>query len=280
MLLQQEKVHLVKRGECPRSSPAGTIILLTPKRYCVYGTYDYTLSYDDGTLRMRVTKKGELFIYRREVYGEEFERVLPGKGASITIHPVEPLAVPKQISRFLEIAFNPVIVGPKSSTMIFLTFPIDIGIFLKVGGATEVLDIFTLNPTKYSLYGTPKAGVITRWHHSDVWSDLPPTDPLRTGTLKLSIKNDTDEIVTVSRAVFEGHGMVLYYGDFVGMTAQMTIMSSVVAETTFTDVPMVPGMVRAIELLKAKKIPMIGVHKITGVSGVELNVFLMEWGLS
>ncbi len=143
-----------------------------------------------------------------------------------------------------------------------------------------MLDVFTLNPTKYSLYGTPKAGVITRWHKSDVWSEVPPRDAMREGVLRLTIKNEIDEFVTVSRAVFEGHGMVLYYGDFVGMIAQMTIMSSVVAETTFADIPLVPGMVRAIELLKAKKIPMIGVHKITGVSGVELNMFLMEWGLS
>lgn len=251
-----------------------------PKEYCVYGTYDYTLSYDDGTLRIRVAKKGELSIYRREVLGEVLERILPREHASIIIQPVEPLAVPKQVSRFLEIAFNPVMVGPRASTTIFLTFPVDIGVFIETGAIREVLDIFTLNPTKHSLYGTPKAGVITRWHKSDVWSEVPQRDSIREGILQLLMKNETDEIVTVSRAVFEGHGMVLYYGDFVGMTAQMTIKSSVVAETTFTDVPLVPGMVRAIELLKAKKIPMIGVPKITGVSGVELNMFLMEWGFS
>jgi hypothetical protein len=250
----------------------------------VFGRYDYSLAIDDGTLKLGVQHRDGLFIYYRELAGEQRrERVLgPGPDdAEFVIHPVEPVSVPQQLSLFLEIAFDPITIGPSSRKTIFLTFPIEIGVFLKSGSVTEVLDTFSCLPSKFSLYGTPKTGVITKWFYSKVYADAPSVDKRKEGILRLEIENTMREFATVSRAVFEGHGMVIFFDwEQVAMNAQMTIQSSLVAETSFSDASYREGMEKSIELLEAKKIPMVGGHKIVHLSGVEVNAFLMEAGYS
>jgi hypothetical protein len=249
----------------------------------VFGRYDYSLAIDDGTLKLGVEKKDGLFIYYRELAGERRERVL-GAGpdnAALIIHPVEPISLPKQISPFLEISFDPVLLGPSMKQTVFLTFPIEIGVFLESNSVTEVLDTFSFLPSKYSLYGTPRSGVITKWYRSKVYAYAPSVDSKREGILRLEIDNTTKEFAEVSRVVFEGHGMVLFYDwEMVAMNARMAIQSSLVAETSFYESAFREGMNRSIELVNAKKIPMVGGHKIIGLSGVEVNAFLMESGYS
>jgi hypothetical protein len=245
----------------------------------VLGRYDYSLAIDDGTLKLGVEKRDGFFVYYRELRGDRKEIILGPETGQIVIHPVEPVAVPKQISLYLEISFDPVLIGPCSKKTLYLTFPVEVGVFLETDSATEALDTFSLNSAKYSLYGTPKNGVITKWHRSRAYADIPSVDRKREGVLKLAINNPLREFADVRRAVFEGHGMVLFFDDeLVAMSAKMSIQSSLVAETMFCAGPLRNGMEKGIELLKAKKIPMPGMHKITQLSGVEVNIFLMESG--
>lgn len=242
------------------------------------------MAIDDGKLKLGIEHRDGLFIYHRQLTGgQPVEKVLgPGPNdAKIVIHPVEPISVPKRLSLFLEIGFDPVIIGPSSKKTIFLTFPIEIGVFLESGSATEVLDTFSFQPSKFSLYGTPKTGVITRWYRSKVYAEAPSVDKRMEGIFRLEIENDTNEFATVSRAVFEGHGMVLFFDwEQVAMNARMTIQSSLVAQTSFIESMYREGMEKAIELLEAQKIPLVSGHKIVQLSGAEVNIFLMEAGYS
>jgi hypothetical protein len=250
----------------------------------VFGRYDYSLAIEEATLKLGVSRKNGLYVYYRELAGRpRKERVLgPGPDeAKLVIHPVEPISVPKQLSSFLEISFDPVIMGPSSKKTIFLTFPVEIGVFLESGSTTEVLDTFSRLPSKFSLYGSPKNGVITKWHESKVYSDAPSVDRSKEGILRLEIENTTREFATISRAVFEGHGMIIFFDwEQVAMSARMTIQSSVVAETSFFSSMYREGMERSIELLEAQKFHTAGGRKIVQLSGVEVNAFLMEAGFS
>jgi hypothetical protein len=250
----------------------------------VFGRYDYSLAIDKDGLKLGVERREGLFVYYRELAGRPREEKMLGPGpedAKIVLHPVEPVSVPKQISSFLEIAFNPIIIGPSSRKTIFLTFPIEIGVFLESDAAVEVIDTFSLRPNKFSLYGTPKNGVITKWFRSRVFSEAPSLDMRNEGLLRLEIENITKEFATVSRAVFEGHGMVIYFDwEMVAMNARMTLKSSVVAETSFSVSMYREGMEKAIELLETQKFHTTGGRKIVQLSGVEVNAFLMEAGYS
>ncbi len=250
----------------------------------MFGRYDYTLSIGEGSLKLGVERRDGLYIYRRTQEGKPVQEVVLGPGpdeAEIVIHPVEPITVPKRLSLFLEVAFDPIVLGPSSRKTLFLTFPVEVGVFLESGSVTEVIDTFSLLPSKYSLYGTPKTGVITRWHKSRVYSEPPSPDRKREGVLRLEIENSTKDFATVSRAVFEAHGMVLFFDwEQVAMDAQMTILASKVAETSFSGSIYREGMEKSIELSEAQKIPLVGGRKIVQLSGVEVNAFLMEAGYS
>jgi len=245
----------------------------------VFGKYDFSLAIDDGFLRLGVEKEEGLFVYHRDLDGHRKKKVLGIDSAQIRIHPIEPITVPKQISRYLEIGFDPVIVGPDSKKTLYLTFPVEIGVFLESGCSVEVLDTFAFVPSKYSLYGSPKTGVITKWHRSRVYGDIPAVDKRKYGVLQLTIENPLQEFIEVSRTVFEGYGMVLYFDEhLVAMSARMSIHSTLVAETSFLDSPLRENMQKGIEILKAKKVPMVGRHKLPPLGGVEANVFLLEAG--
>ena len=245
-----------------------------------YGRYDLSLNIELESLRIWIQQKTGLAVYERDLAGDRMVKVLGMNTGQIVIHPVEPLTVPKPISPYLEIAFDPVLVPPEACLTLYLTFPVDIGVFIDRGGGIEVLDTFSFNRAKYSLYGTPKSGVITKWFKSQISLDLPATDPLREGILQLTIHNTTKEFREVSRAVFDGQAMVLYYHDIVAMQAEMDLTSSVVAETSVVDAPLQSGMERSIELLKARRFMVVDVRKIRGIGGVEGKTFLMEWGYS
>jgi hypothetical protein len=250
----------------------------------VFGKYDYSLAIDDGILKLGVQRREGLFVYYRELPGAaRIERVLGAdpEHVQLYIHPVEPISVPKQLSLYLEIAFDPIIIGPSSKKTIFLTFPIEIGVFLKSGSALEVLDTFSYVPSKFSLYGTPKNGVITKWYRSRAYSESPDLDKRKEGVLRLEIDNSTGEFAAVSRAVFEGRGMEVFFDwEQVAMNARMTIHSSVVAETSFSESMYREGMEKSIELLETQKFHTTGGRKIAQLSGVEMNAFLMEAGYS
>ncbi|OPY38274.1 MAG: hypothetical protein A4E35_00697 [Methanoregula sp. PtaU1.Bin051] len=159
--------------------------------------------------------------------------------------------------------------NPKSERNKYLTFPVEIGVFLESGGDIHVLDLFSLVPVKYSLYGSPAAGLITRWHKSGVYGDPPHTQKYCIGILKLKLKNTTPETIEVSRSVFDSWSMHLYYGEYMIMTADMEVYSPMIARTYVWDKPPVDGMQRCRELYMARKIPT-----------VHGSGYLMEFGVA
>ena len=246
----------------------------------MYGTYTGTISIDSEHFTLNITKEDQFLRYTRTFSNEKVEKILPPTGTGeIFIHPVEPVNLPSHITKFLEIRFEPVILAPTSTQEIFLHFPVEFGVFVGKGKVTENLDIFSFCAPKYSLYGSPGSGVICRWVKSRVFPQFPVADRLKQGVLHLRMKNMCQSYVEVSRAVFEADGMRLFFGDFAGMSAEMTVMSSEVAETMFLDRPPAADMKPAIELFRANFLPGMDLYAAKKLPRVEKNGFLMEWGL-
>jgi hypothetical protein len=196
-------------------------------------------------------------------------KVIASPPGTILIQPVEPLALPKQVTRFLEIRFPPVVVEPLAEKTLYVTFPLDIGVFVEKKGDIEKLDLFSLREQQYSLYGPSDRGVITRYHESGIAGQIPGTDPFREGVMHLTIKNASRNWIEVSRGVFESTNMALFYDEIVGMTARMELFSSLVAETGIADRPFREGMKRSVGLSSGRK-----------ATFVEQKGFLMEHGVA
>jgi len=223
----------------------------------VFGRYDGDISYTDNFVTIHLERSAEIPRYIRSCCGETIEKVLSfGKGTLI-INPVEPVNLPLPLTRLLEIAFPATALLPQSEQQVFLTFPVEIGVFLEAGGDLHVLDIFSRTPAKYSLYGSPGAGQITRWHRSEIYGKAPAVDRFSEGLLTLTLKNTSAQTIEVSRAVFDSNSMHLFYGEYVAMTAVMEIYSPMIARTSLEEMPAVSGMSPCIELYMARRIPAV-----------------------
>ena len=232
----------------------------------MFGRYNCTFHREEGDILVETEQNGGLLKYRRRCEGQTFERILVSKTGEIVINPVEPGSLPKDITDFLLMEFTPMMIEPGATQTIYLKFPVEIGVFIESVRDVEVLDIFGLGTQKYTLYGPPADGVIALYCRSAIYPDIPPVELYREGVMELSIQNLSPEWMEVSCAVFNSVDMKIYYGDFVATSATMRVISKTLAETNFVDAPLRPGMEKAMELNRARKIPVLN------------RGHLMEWG--
>jgi uncharacterized protein len=219
----------------------------------VYGRYERDLVYVDPDVNLRIERADTIPVYVRECKGARIEKYLAADYDAVYVCPVEPVNLPQEITHHLEIAFPTIVLPPAAKKIIYLKFPVEIGVFFEIRREMSVLDIFSLVPTKFSLYGLPGMGVITRWYRSDIFPGIPVTDPHREGVLELSLVNRCTTTVEISRAVFDSYHMNLFYGERVGMTATMEVLSPVIALTTFAPVVSAACPNSSIDLYTSRK---------------------------
>ncbi len=221
----------------------------------MFGRYERDPGYSDADVKLRIDRSGTIPVYTRDCNGAHVEKYLTGDYNAIHICPVEPVNLPEEITHHLEIAFPAIVLPPGAKQTVYLKFPVEIGVFFEIRREMGVLDIFSLVPTRFSLYGRPDAGVITRWYWSEIFSSVPSTDLHREGVLELALVNHCAATVEISRAVFDSHHMTLFYGERVGMTATMEVLSPVIALTTFATTPPPDCLNRSIDLYTSRKFP-------------------------
>jgi hypothetical protein len=221
--------------------------------FSVFGVFDCAFRYTSEEVSLWFERSDGFYTYNRHSGGDKLQKIIGGVPGDIIINPVEPVNLPKEVTRYLEIHFSPVAIGPEGSQVVYLTFPIEIGVFLESKGDYDVLDIFTLTRPKYSLYGPAEEGVITRYAESQVYDRIPGTDPMKEGVMALSITNASRSWVEVSRVVIDTDTLSLYYGDMVSMVAVMKILSRDIADIHTGDRPLLEGMKQSVLVARIKK---------------------------
>jgi len=244
----------------------------------VFGEFTPPWSSEGGGLSLSLEMREGHYQYRRVLAGAHVERSISVGLSRLLVHPVEPFDTAPGIASHLEVEFPRLMLEPGATETIHLTFPIDIGVFVEGLRETEILDVFSVEKPKYSLYGSPRKGVITRFAKSARHREVPAVDGAREGVLKLAIRNSLTEWTGVSRIVLPGEEMHLYVGEYAAMLAMMRITRRYAAEVTGVDRPLAGGMRRAHDLFTARRI-----HRIGGgphLPGVERKGFLMEEGFA
>ncbi|MFC1819805.1 DUF432 domain-containing protein [Thermodesulfobacteriota bacterium] len=137
----------------------------------------------------------------------------------------------------------------------FLTFPIEIGIYISSGKDFKRLDSFSLAKPKYTLYGDPWQGLICKHWNSDIFPVAPVADLFQKGIIELKISNNHTSWVEINHVVFNAFGMKIYYDNQkVSMKAKMKITGKGLAETEFIDSPLESGMKKSLEIYVVKKL--------------------------
>ncbi|MDE2443237.1 MAG: DUF432 domain-containing protein [Methanocorpusculum sp.] len=219
-----------------------------------YGAFSFDYAINFSRLSISIEQKLDMYHYHRELGKWKRDTNVSVKEGRMLLHPVEPLYLPEAVTDYLEIRFDEVMIEPRGTSILFLTFPIEIGVFIQASGVTSILDVVSFKTPKYSLYGNANRGVITRWHKSGVFSYPPRVRNYLEGVLRLQIENTTDDWINVSRAVIHEKGMQVYFDEhFVSMAAEMVITSGGTAAVTGVARPLHEGMTRSLRMYEPRR---------------------------
>lgn len=245
----------------------------------MYGYYDPPFSVEQEGISISVERTGDKWTYRRTSGKDEVEKLILGDRKRIIINPVEPLNTPKEITPNLLIEFEKtLLLAGGEKKQIFLTFPVEIGVFISdVGDKNpQLIDVLSLVKQKFTLYGEVSNGVVCKHWKSGIYSFSPSLNPLQEGIMELTLRNTSSDWASISKAVFSAYGMKLYYDGDVFMKARMDILNRNTAETGF-EIQSINGEMGY--LVKDQKIrkEAFGVYGLRKLGFVPLK-FYMGWG--
>lgn len=215
-----------------------------------WGPHKVPVFLDLEDLSLVFEKDSNGYRYRRDGAGAKVEKVVATQKAALLLSPVEPLHLPAAISTQLLVELeHPLIIEPRTNRTIFVTYPLEIAVIIAPSRADEyVIDLFTLNRTKFTLYGDVRDGIVCKYWKSSAYNDKPAVNPLQQGVMKLDIQNQGNRWAEVNKAVFSAYGMKMVYGpDLVLLSGQLKIINELSAETIFNDPPLPAGMKKAFE---------------------------------
>lgn len=196
------------------------------------------------------------FLYTRENENDSIQKTLLSKVRNVYICPVEPVNLPKEICHNFLIEFEKnVFLNAGMKQKIYLNFPIEIGVFLKNKSNYELIDVFSYNSPKYSLYGDPHSGILCRYYKSPVYHKKSQTDIYKEGILTLNLENSYSESVEINKVLFNALGMKIYFNEnSVEMNAKIKIADKTMAETEFVSDVSQKDKQKAIELFATRRL--------------------------
>ena len=227
----------------------------------MFGKHKIPRTIKEGRLLLELQSQNGGIRYRRTIEDAAEEKLILGSPENFRISPVEPCNTPKAIACHLMIRSEvPILVEPKGQANVYLTFPLEIGVFLDKG-ESEMIDVFSLVPQRFSLYGEPRTGVLCRYWQSPVLTKPGNLRPFYEGLLQLNIKNSSSTWVRMSRVIIEAVSMKIYYdSEMAGLKGQVNLLSRTTAEIWCRNSPIKEGMEKADELFEGKKLA-LGEHK-------------------
>lgn len=228
----------------------------------MFGRQEIPFEFTEEDTKISIRKDGKVINYVREYSEDTLEKSIISSKDTVLFTPVEPLNLPKQLTSALEIEYDkPVVLGPKQKTLFYLTFPVEIGVF--INEREDPIDIFTFSKSKFTLYGDVKTGKICKYWNSPVLTEIPEVNPLYEGVLRLKLANATEGSIEVHLGVFSGYSMKIFYDeDMVYMDGEMMVRDEERSITDFSKKPLRDDMKRAIDVYKEKKQALKGVKYI------------------
>ncbi len=220
----------------------------------MYGEHKAPFEFEREPLIVSTEETEEGIDYHREYEENIIDKTIFSKEKDIIINPIEPLNTPKALTSALLIEMDkPLVLEPKNKKKVYLTYPLEIGVFVKGKKHYKDIDIFTLVKNKYTLYGDVKTGTICKYWKSELHTSEPSPDPLHEGVLELQLYNFAEEWIEVTKSVFNAYGMVMFYDDeLVSMKGQMKIVGEEKSATRFLTEPLREGMKKSLEVFEKK----------------------------
>lgn len=114
----------------------------------MYGYHNAPLKFEYDEFTLSCTNLDGVFLYKRDNTNDNdnIEKIIHKEDCNLLINPIEPVNLPKKITSLLLIEFTKsIFISPSSIKKIYLTFPIEIGVFISDNKDNyEVLDFLLL----------------------------------------------------------------------------------------------------------------------------------------
>lgn len=242
-----------------------------------YGKFNFDYAVNFAGLTLGFEDKNGMYHYKRNIIGWKHEAHVAVQNGAFYLQPIEPLNLPDNVTDFIEIRFREITIEPNGNAVIFLTMPIEIGVFLETkDGERNLLDIVSFCHPKFSLYGAASRGVITRYHESEIYTMPPAVKNYQESLLRLEIENNTSEWATVGRVILYQKGLNLYYDEStVSACAKMIVQNKDAADVFGVNLPIREGMTECLQVFEQRK-----TTPFCNIEGVLLDTtFTMDMGM-
>jgi len=240
-------------------------------RYGKYELRDGQFSF--GDTQITLTKRNDSLIeYLRKSPNSEKKLLFSTKG-SLIVEPFPPVFLPKKITSFILLEFESgVMVEPSGTSTFYTSFPVENGVIVAGKNDVEVVDVFSEEKPKYTLYGTIEQGVICRYCRAPV--EFEPEKKSDHAVVKMSIKNRYREWVNVTKAVIDCNALNIFYSEssIRASNVTMEIQNREVATVRAEEKPPERNLTRAVSL-KQLEARVLQPKKV-----VEGKKFTMWWG--
>ena len=156
------------------------------------------------------------FSYMRRGPGGVVEKLISVRTPNLEIEIVttHPIFTPSYKTDYLFLRLSKqVFVSRESTTDLFLTVPIEIGLFFTGSEIREYFDIFSCEQanSRYALYGQPELGRLCKFARVEPCTSWAEPVPYVYGRLKVVIKNEMGVGTSIGRIVFPIRDHDVYY---------------------------------------------------------------------
>lgn len=171
---------------------------------------------DNSIIIERVS--ADKFRYRRMTSSGIVEKIIAVRMPNLEIEfvPIHSLYTPsfKTDYMFLRL-MQPIFVSRNSVTDIFVSVPIEIGLFFTGNEIREPFDIFSCAPScsRYALYGDPDQGTLCKYAKVVIHTRKEKLDRYICGGLKITIDNELGTGISLGKVVFPLQDHDIYYNN-------------------------------------------------------------------
>ncbi|HEX5456812.1 MAG TPA: DUF432 domain-containing protein [Candidatus Nitrosotalea sp.] len=156
------------------------------------------------------------FRYKRTTINGIVEKIIAVRTENLEMEfvPTHPLYTPSFKTDFMFLRLmQPIFVSRNSVTDIFVSIPIEIGLFFTGNDIREPFDVFSCEPSysRYALYGDPDQGTLCKYAKVMIQTQEERCNQYIHGGLKITIDNELDTGISLGKIVFPIQDHDIYY---------------------------------------------------------------------
>lgn len=166
-----------------------------------------------GNSKLVFGSVGTAFKYRRyedDTLVSDSLIVTDARETHLGIFPNPPIRTPREVAKNVYIK-SPVIVDHRSVAILYSKIPLEIGVYKQHKDEELLIDVFSVVPPRYALYGTPEGGVVCRYIEAEGVTEESALEVKQYEEAKgrIRVTNDINNIIKITKITIPVEDVVL-----------------------------------------------------------------------